>query len=77
MRNVDGGQAASGQAAAAVQDASSWTSYYEDRQREGAGGVPVDSAGSAPQPVDVSGPAIVTGCESSADAFSAFMGGQS
>jgi hypothetical protein len=61
MRNVDNGQSASGQAQQAMQDASHWTSYYEDRAAAGGGGVPVVEAASANTPVALPDDPVVTG----------------
>jgi hypothetical protein len=61
MRNVDNGQAASGQAQQAMQNASNWTSYYEDRAAAGAGGVPIVEAGAANTPLALPDDPVVTG----------------
>jgi hypothetical protein len=60
-RNIDDGQSASGQAAQAMADVSTWASYYEDRAAAGGAGVPIVAAGAVSTPVDVAGPEVVTG----------------
>jgi hypothetical protein len=59
--NIDDGISASSQAAQAMQDAKAAADFYEDRVREGAGGVPIVEAGAANTPLALPDDPVVTG----------------